>query len=400
MHTSQQILGPQIEGRSARAHWIDTDSALHQLVEVLRNDDSLAIDTEFHREKTYYPRLALIQVARASGEIALIDPFRVELKALLPLFDSSIEFIFHAFDQDLAILERAVGAVPKRLYDTQIAAAFLGTARAGLGTLLEKFLAVKAQKADRFSDWTLRPLSKGQIDYASTDVVHLHSLRYAINKELIRLGRVRWVDEELQRTLERQHKLVEPELAWLRIKECRTLDEQSKRVARALGTWRELTARENDIPCRYVLSDLAVATIAHAKPRSLDVMLNLRGVDSNRMSSKIQTEIMETIKAGLSSPVPAESISDGAPYPKHLTPLVQLCQAWVTSVAQQAQIDSVIVSSKDDIQDLLAKKEHARLRSGWRYELVGKDITDLIEGRSAIRVQRQESLETFPLDTP
>ncbi len=338
----------------------------------------------------------MIQVARASGEIALIDPFRVDLKLLFPLFESNVEFIFHAFDQDLTILERAVGVVPQRLYDTQIAAAFLGTARAGLGTLLEKFLAVKAQKADRFSDWTVRPLSKGQIDYACTDVAYLHNLRDTINKELIRLGRVRWVDEELQRTLERQHKLVEPELAWLKIKECRTLDEGSKRVARALGAWRELTARENDIPCRYVLSDLAVATIAHAKPRSLDVMLNLRGVDSNRMSSKIQAEIMETIREGLSSKVPAESVSDGTPYPKHLLPLVQLCQAWVTSVAQQVQIDSAIVSSKDDIQDLLVAKEPARLRSGWRYELVGKDIIDLIEGRSAIRVQRQESLEIFP----
>ncbi len=393
---SKRLLGLDIEGRTSKAFWIDTDDALCNLVETLIHDNSLAIDTEFHREKTYYPRLALVQVARDSGEVALIDPFRVELKLLLPLFESNIEFIFHAFDQDLAILERSVGVIPSRLYDTQIAAAFLGTARAGLGTLLEKFLGVKVQKADRFSDWTVRPLSKGQVDYACTDVVYLHSLRDAINKELLRLGRVRWVDEELQRTLERQHKFVEPELAWLKIKECRTLDEQSKRVARALGAWRELTARENDIPCRYVLSDLAVATIAHAKPRSLDVMLNLRGVDAKRMSTKMQMEIMHTIKEGLASNLPTESVSDNTPYPKHLTPLVQLCQAWVTSVAQKCQIDAVIVSSKDDIQDLLTNKESARLRNGWRYELVGKEIMALIEGRSAIEIQGREALEIVP----
>lgn len=392
-------IGSTIDGRSTKAYWIDTDEALERLVSVISQDGSIAIDTEFHREKTYYPRLALVQLARSNGEVVLIDPFRVRLRALSTLFEGDIEFIFHAFDQDLAILERSVGTIPRRLYDTQISAGFLGTARAGLGTLLERFLGIKLQKAARFSDWTARPLTKSQVDYACEDVVFLHSLKDAIDASLRRLGRVPWVEEELARTLDRMGKSVEPDAAWLKIKECKGLDEQSKRVARSLAAWRETTARENDIPCRYILSDLAIATISHAKPRSMEVLLNLRGVDAGKLSQKTQNEIMEAIKEGLASSKPTESpYYEGNNYPRHLTPLLQLCQAWVAAVAQREQIDSTIVSSKDDLQDLISKNEESRLKSGWRYELVGRDLVNIVSGRYGVAVDAGDALEIVPLD--
>ncbi|MGC8481194.1 MAG: ribonuclease D [Acidimicrobiales bacterium] len=380
---------------SLPAQFIDTPEALNTLVDGLSSAHEFAIDTEFHRERTYFPRLALIQMAWDGGA-ALIDPIGLDLAPLRVLFESDARFVFHAFEQDLNILERAVGAVPHHLFDTQIAAGFLGYSRPGLATLLERSLSVTLPKADRLSDWTKRPLTSDQLRYAQADVAYLLQLSHHLIDALTSQGRLEWNEEETSIAALRRFETHDPSTAWMRIKECRNLPQEARKVAKAIAEWREEEAIRCDVPVRFILSDLAVATISQAKPRTRDALEHVRGVEARRMNSSQIEAVLDRIARALGSdevvtlPTPPYSLPRGA------TSVVTLCLTWLTAKANHEQLDPVIAGTRDDVGDLLYGSG-GRLGKGWRKSLFGEDMIAIRDGQAALRVNKKGALELVSL---
>jgi ribonuclease D len=378
------------------AQFIDTPEALSDLVDALTETPEFAIDTEFHRERTYFPRLALIQMAWDGGA-ALIDPIGLDLAPLRALFESPARFVFHAFEQDLNILERAVGVVPRHLFDTQIAAGFLGYSRPGLATLLERTLSVSLPKADRLSDWTKRPLTPDQLRYAEADVAYLLALSHHLIDALTAHDRFQWNEEETALAALKRFETHDPSTAWTRIKECRNLPQDARKVAKAIAEWREEEAIRCDVPVRFILSDLAVATIAQAKPRTRDALEHVRGVEARRMNASQIDAVLERVTSALSSnelvslPTPPYSLPRGA------TSIVTLCLTWLTAKANREQLDPVIAGTRDDVGDLLYGNG-GRLGSGWRRGLFGDDMIAIRDGNAALRVNKKGTLELVNLD--
>ena len=217
--------------------WIANSAELREYVGRLMSESRYALDTEFHRERTYFPKLALLQIAGA-GEIVLIDPLACDLSPLRDLFQTDALAVLHAAQQDLDVLTHAVQAVPKRLYDTQLAAGFLGYSTPSLVSLLQSELKVTAAKGDRLTDWLRRPLTADQCEYAAADVAHLLQLHDRLTKQLAELGRTSWADDACDDLLRKPVSGTAPELAWTRLKDVRVLKPKARGVARAVAAWR------------------------------------------------------------------------------------------------------------------------------------------------------------------
>ena len=259
--------GERAVGTPARPtyRWIDDQRSFEEFIARAATCPSYALDTEFHRERTYWAHLALVQLA-AGGEVAVVDALAVDVTPLRTLLESDAPCLMHAASQDLEILERACGTGPARLVDTQVAAGFVGLGSPGLGVLLQRRLGVTLPKADRLTDWLRRPLSEEARLYAATDVAYLDPLWDSLRAELEELGRLGWALDEFEQLRSRHAEPPDPEVAWWRIKEARRLKGRARCVAQAVAAWRERRARRVDRPVRHVLPDLSVVAIAE-RPR-------------------------------------------------------------------------------------------------------------------------------------
>ena len=257
---------------------VANDAEFAQVIGLLRDQPSYALDTEFHRERTYFPKLALVQIAWP-GDLVLVDPLSVDMRPFAEILESDSVAVLHAADQDLEILELVCGTVPKVLFDTQVAAGFLGLSTPSLTTIYERFVDFRVGKGDRLTDWLQRPLTDGQLVYAANDVARLLEVRDRIVEQLEARGRLSWaLDEcEIQRVRLRGQR--NPDEAWRRIKEARQLRGSARTVARSLAAWRERRAASLDIPVRYVLSDIALTGIAQRPPRDRRDLEKVRGFD-------------------------------------------------------------------------------------------------------------------------
>ncbi len=272
---------------------------LDALCDELSGEQFYAIDTEFHTERTYWPALALIQFAW-QDEVALVDPLAVDPAPLRRLFEGPGTAVAHAAGQDLDILRRACGAAPERVFDTQVAAGFLGISSPSLGRLVDLVLGISLPKADQLSDWLQRPLPASQLAYAAGDVEHLLALRAAMVERLRQRGRLDWALEECQQVLPGQRRSVLPEEAWWKVGDVRRLTGRARGVAQEVTAWRERRAAEVDRPRRSVLSDLAVLTIAQRPPRNRQELAKLRGVDERSLARGGAAEILEAVERGTS----------------------------------------------------------------------------------------------------
>lgn len=369
------------------ATWVDTDEGLARLVDDLTGADRYALDTEFHREKTYWPKVALLQVAwyDAGGEhhIALVDPLAVDLTPFAALFAGPGLAVMHAASQDIEVFEHSIGAVPSRLFDTQIAAGFLGYGTPSLTALAEGELGIRLPKGDRLTDWLRRPLDERQKTYAAADVAHLLELHDRLAAELAEMGRTDWVafENEAQRTW---RPVRHPEQSYQRIKEARQLRGRALGVVRSVAAWRERRAAELDIPVRHVMADLAVVSVANRAPSSAGDLKGVRGLDDRLRRGSLADQILEAVAEGLATGPPprAERTSDHE-LDRKLRPAVALVSAWIAQLARTHRIDASLMATRSDIEDLLIDGS-GRLADGWRAELVGQPIRDLVDGKAAL----------------
>jgi ribonuclease D len=362
--------------------WVADEDTLADLVARVREEPRFALDTEFHGERSYWPRLALIQIAW-SGGIALIDPLAVKPAGLTPLLDCAGVMVAHAAEQDLAILERLCGRGPAALFDTQVAAGFLGLGSPSLVALVEKLLGKRLGKGDRLTDWTRRPLRAEQRTYAAADVEYLLALQDALVERLDTVGRLQWALDECEDRRERVRSRPEPELAWWRIKGARQLRGRSRGVAQEVAAWRERTAEALDVPPRYVLSELALAGIVQRPPRSREELNGIRGVDTRSAKDGAADAILAAVQSGLSLEPPALRIPEPDRIDRSLAPAVTVLAAWLAQRATELNLDPAVLATRADLTQMLQNKP-SRLASGWRAALVGEPLRRLLSGKSLL----------------
>jgi ribonuclease D len=362
---------------------IDTREALDHVVERISVEPLYALDTEFHRERTYYPKLALVQLAWRDG-LALVDPLAVDLAPLKVVLEGEGVAVLHAADQDLEVLELACGAVPGRLFDTQVAAGFVGMSSPSLGALYERVLGIRVPKADRLSDWLARPLSDTQLDYAASDVAHLLDVHDHLRRELEARGRLGWALDECEEVRARARGVRDPDEAWRRIKEARQLKGRAHAVVRAVAAWRERRAADLDVPPRYVMPDLAVVTIAQRPPRTVGELHKLRGLDDRHLRGKQAEDLLATVARSIDGPSQRREHQPPRDLDRELRPAVGLVAAWVSQLARNLEIDTALLATRADIEGFLRGDEGARLGEGWRAEIVGEPVRRLVDGEAAL----------------
>jgi len=390
----------------ATAHeWIDTDAALRDFVVASVGCGQYSIDTEFHREKTYFPRLALVQV-RARDVTALIDPLAVDMALMRPLLEGDDLAVLHAAQQDLDVLAQSIGFVPARIYDTQLAAGFIGYSSPSLVNLAASLLRVNVPKGDRLTDWLRRPLTNDQRNYAASDVEHLAAMKEIIDRDLEMRGRTAWAEEACDELRTRKIGPGDPWDAWLRVKDVRTVKGRSRWVARHVARWREERAMDLDIPPRHVLSDIALLGIAQRVPRSLDDLSSCRGVDGRIARGATGEALLDAIDDALDDAEKGDLAfpsNDWDDLDKSMRPAVTLVGVWVAELARQSDLDPALLGTRRDIVELLSGTEGARLSSGWRADILGHDVELLVKGRRALTFSvggMVSGLRMVPVDGP
>ncbi len=366
-----------------------TDQAeFAQVISTLAGVDRYALDTEFHRERTYFPQVALVQIAWFEADaktptVVLIDPLSVDLAPFADILDRDVTCVLHAGVQDLEVLDLACGTIPSKIFDTQIAAGFLGVSSGSLASLLDKYLDIHLAKGDRLTDWLRRPLTDSQLTYAAGDVDNLLQLTDLLISELAELGRLDWAEQESELMRQKPRNRRAPEDAVSRIKEARSLKARSAKIATAIAAWRERKAAELDIPVRQVLPDLAVVTIAQKAPTNTKQLLDLRGVDGRHVRNGADSEIIAAVEAGKVAPdaIPGARRPE---LPKELRPVVTLVTAWISQLARDHRLDPALLATRSDVEALLSKNEDCRLLEGWRADLVGEPIRQLVGGDAAV----------------
>jgi ribonuclease D len=358
----------------------DTDR-LMALCDEMAGEEFYAFDTEFHTERTYWPKLALIQLGWAD-KVALVDPLAVDPEPLSRLFAGPGTGVAHAAGQDLDVLRAACGVAPGTVFDTQIAAGFLGMSTPSLARLVDQVFGVNLPKSDQLSDWLHRPIPSRQLAYAAGDVQYLLALRSSMVDQLKERGRLAWAIEECAQVLSGKRRDAVPQEAWWRVGDVRKLTGRSRGVAQEVAAWRERRAAEVDRPRRSVLSDLAILAIAQRPPPNRQDLEKLRGVDTRHLSKGAATEILEAVHGGRTLASDELRLPPDVAGSRASQAAVAVCAGLVRQIADELQFDQGLLATRADLAQLVTG-EPSRLDQGWRGDIAGGPIRRLLAGEVA-----------------
>lgn len=379
--------------------YIATQENLAAFVERARSSSVLAIDTEFLREKTYYAKLCLLQMA-TDDEVVIVDPFEMDdLSVLAPLLtDERIVKLFHAAGQDLEIILREVGVLPRPVFDTQIAAALLGhTQQIGYAALVHAECGVSLKKIDSFTDWSRRPLSASQRDYAADDVVYLPRLYAGMRAALEEKGRLHWLDHDFEELSDPARYEANERERFRRLKRVSQLSRRQLSAAREVAAWRELEAQRRDVPRKWVVTDEQIVEACKREARTIDELFMVRGL-SDRLSTKDARAVVSLISSALSAPPDTWPELDrcGKSEP-NVDAELDLMNALVRLRAKENGIAFPTLASHDDLARVArGYREGVDLLRGWRRAIVGEELLELLDGRLALsldgglKVERRE----------
>ena len=353
--------------------------------------DAYAIDTEFHRERTYYPRLALVQIAW-HDQLAVIDPLAVPIKPLAELLDGHGLAVLHAAEQDLEVLFHECETRPRRIFDTQIGAGFIGFSSPSLATLHERLLGVELAKEARLSDWFQRPLPDHMLAYAAADVERLLEISDILQKDLHARGRLKWAEEECELLLERADSGRSPETAWLRLKEVRRMEGRPRALGQAVARWREEYASRLNQPVRHLLSDLGVAVVAQRMPKSIEQLREIRGVEPRNLRKGADKDLLAFLHEIRGADLPIEPASKSPKLDPALKPAVSLITSWAAQHAAELDLDPALVATRSDIEALLRGDPDCRSLKGWRADIIAAPVQQLLEGAAAVAFDGQGRL--------
>ena len=381
---------------------VDSNEALIALIADLSKAPYLALDTEFLRDQTYYPKLCLIQVASPNGDApgveAIIDPLAPGLD-LAPFYEllkrPDIIKVLHAARQDIEIFYLQGGVLPDPLFDTQIAAMVCGFGdAASYETLSRKIAHVEIDKSARFTDWSHRPLSKRQLEYALADVTHLRVIYEWMQARLEKTGRSSWVSEEVSALQDPALYQQDPENAWKRLKP-RSSSKKFLALLAAIAAWREREAQTRDIPRGRVLKDEALSEIAAHPPENGEALERIRAVPKGFANSRMGKGLMEALEAGAHAPPPqgAETLQPPRRRREPSPAAIDLLKTLLRLRAESAGVAPRLIANADDIEKLAATEDDGVVAlSGWRAEVFGNDARLLRKGDLAIALENGEAV--------
>ena len=379
--------------------WISDSARLKEWCEEARKTGLVAVDTEFHRERTFFADLALVQLA-AGGKIACVDPIvdGIDLSPLDALVtDPQVMKIMHAGRQDLEIFFDRTGQVVAPLFDTQVAASFLGMGeQLSYGAIVERVCKISLSKAQVRTDWMHRPLAPEVLDYAANDVRYLEEIYTSMREALDTRGRMEWLQEELDLMHDLSSFQYDPKQAWLRVKGTDKLRGVSCAIAQKLAAWREEEAREVNRPRKRVIPDEIITDLAKMKPRRMEQLQRMRGLDQS--ARKRYGELLLRMVADME-----QSPKEEWPEPRKRGPIAQYDDAVAEAMnavleirAREEEISPGMISTRKEVQHLAAGETGLRILKGWRYNIAGQDLEAFLQGKHAIKVVNGE-LNIFPV---
>ena len=374
----------------AEFEYIDKPEQLNAFLQKAQHSEWISLDTEFIREKTYYPRLCLIQLATAD-DLVCIDPLNIEdLSAFFTwLQNPKMLKVFHAAWQDLEILYHLSGQVPAPIFDTQIAAAVLGLGdQLGYARLVEELLGVQLDKSQSRTDWARRPLTHQQLDYAIDDVRYLRQIYPLLKQRLQETGRLNWLNKPFERLTEASEYTPDPWLSWERVKGVQLLKLRNWRVLRKLCGWRKKRVIQNVLPRRWLLTDEVLVDMARMKNRDLHDFADIRGLSTEQIARYGQgwLELIRRAQA-----LPAEEWPDLPRRRKLDAELSLVADLLMVIVNQQAlahNISATMLANRVQIEKMLTEGR-TQLSDDWRGSLVNDLFAHILSGRACVRVQDQ-----------
>jgi len=382
---------------------IKTTSELSKFCAHASKFDYLTVDTEFLRERTYYPKLCLIQLAFPSDQednAVLVDPLdnQLDLSPLYELFlNSNVVKVFHAARQDLEIFFHDKNIIPNPLFDTQLAAMVCGFGeQVGYETLVRSVCKVNLDKSSRFTDWSLRPLSDSQKDYALADVTHLRQIYEYLKSELKQNKREAWVQEELNILKNPETYITRPNEAWKRIK-IRSNSGKFLGIVSKLAEFREKYAQQNDIPRNRVFKDDALMEIASLKPKSFDELSRSRLLLRDARKGRIASGILESVKAAQVSNF--EEVNKEVKLAKNLngnSALSEMLRVLLKAKSEELGVAAKLIAISADLDSLASGERTVPALLGWRHKVFGKDALDLCNGKVGLFLDGK-NIKTFKI---
>ena len=361
----------------------------------------VTVDTEFLRERTYYSKLCLIQLAipgDAEEDAVLVDPLvkGLSLDPLYALFrNTGVVKVFHAARQDLELFFVEGGVIPEPLFDTQVAAMVAGFGeQVGYETLVRKIARASLDKSSRFTDWSRRPLTEAQQVYALADVTHLRMIYEHLQADLDKSGRRSWVEEELATLTDPQTYIIEPEEAWLRIK-TRTNTGRFLAIVRELAKFREIYAQTRNVPRSRVMKDDALLELASTKPATLNDLSRSRLLLREARKGDIAEGILAAVKAGMETPAEDQPKPDRSRDKLQVNPaLSDLLRVLLKAKSEQLGVAQKLIATSADLDEIAAGMRDGAALKGWRRKAFGDDALKLCEGKLALRA-RGSDVEVF-----
>ncbi len=383
---------------------INTQDALEDYCAALKDAPFITVDTEFLREKTYYPKLCLVQVSGPDGDAAAIDPLAggIDLAPLYDLLlDESIVKVFHAARQDLEIFYNMTERVPAPVFDTQVAAMVCGFGESvGYNNLVNQLLNKQIDKSVQFTDWTRRPLDARMLDYALGDVTHLIEIYKILHAQLESKGRLSWVESEDAVLADPETYNIRPEEMWQKIK-IRTDKPRVLAALKELAAWREREAQRRNQPKGWVAKDETLVDIAVHLPKTPKDLAKARGISEDMANGPAGKYILEAVDRALSlskSQLP-QPRARREQLPQDLIPAFEMLKMLLRINCAEYEAAPKLVASSDDLE-ALARDADADIPAmkGWRYDVFGKDAQDLLQGKLSLHLKNRQVHKAYRAD--
>lgn len=368
--------------------FIDSPAQLEHFCTLLRGVDWIAIDTEFLREKTYYPKFCLLQVATGT-HAACIDPFALETLEPLTeiLFEPRVTKVLHSGRQDMEIFYQIWNRLPAPIFDTQIAAPLIGMAdQVSYAGLIQEILGVSLAKTHTRTDWSLRPLSEAQLRYAADDVIYLGAAYVALRGKLEALDRLGWLESDFAALLNPDLYDIKPAKAWQRIGGSQQLRTRQLAVLQTLAAWREETARKQDIPRSWMVKDEVLLDLARISPKSPEELRRIRGLEE-RTQKRYGNDLCQLIREAQNrTPEPLDVKARPPRRSPEQEALLDLLNAVVRLRAAQHSLNPSVLAGRKDLEQLLDQPEESKLLQGWRKAMAGEELAAILQGECQIAV--------------
>jgi ribonuclease D len=385
-------------GRSVRRGFpapqvIETTAALEALCGRLRAEEFVTVDTEFMRERTYWPELCVVQLA-GRADVAVVDAMAegIDLAPLGELLaDTRVMKVFHAAKQDIEIFLHRFGSVPAPLFDTQVAAMVAGFGdQVAYDSLVTALAGGTIDKAHRFSDWSARPLTQAQVNYAAADVTYLRTVYAKLRAQLDAEGRLGWMDAEMAALTDPETYRIDPQAMWLRLKP-RSRDRRYLGLVRTLAAWREREAQRINIPRQRVLKDESLLEIAATKPEAPEELARTRGLSRGFAEGRMGESLLAAVAEGRVLPEealpPAPPVGGGYEAVRVSPAVAALLRVLLTAKCEEHRVAPRLVASAEDLDRIALGEDDVEALRGWRREVFGADAIALRGGRVALGVE-------------